>query len=56
MWGVAYNVADKNVTKINISVINLMDLHESSYRGVIFVEPHRKREISLCLMFKTSFH
>ena len=41
--------------RLIFSVMNLMDLHESSCRGVIFVEPHRKREISLCLMFRTSF-
>ena len=52
-WLIMWQI--KMSLRLIFSVMNLMDLHESSYRGVIFVEPHRKRGISLCLMFKTSF-
>ena len=40
--------------RLILSVRNLMDLHESSYQGVIFLEPHRRRKISLCLMLEVS--
>ena len=52
-WLIMWQI--KMSLRLIFSVMNLMDLHESSCRGVIFVEPHRKRQISLCLMFKTSF-